>query len=48
MKLKSDSIKRYVILATGIVLCVMGILRDELTDIMQKAIFVCLECIGIG
>ena len=39
---------RYVILAAGILLCVLGILRGEPADIMQKAVIVCLECIGIG
>ena len=36
------------ILALGIVLLVLGIYRGEPTEILQKAILVCLECIGIG
>jgi len=37
-----------VILLLGFSLMILGILRGELHEIMQKAIFVCLECIGIG
>ena len=48
MKIKCNAIIRFIILFAGISLCVLGILRDELSDIMQKAIVVCLECIGIG
>ena len=47
MKVKHNII-RYVILVAGLVLCVLGILRDEPAFIMQKAAIVCLECIGIG
>jgi len=36
------------IFATGVVLMVYGIRRGELQMIMQKAVVVCLECIGIG
>ena len=36
------------ILALGVVLAAMGIWRGELYDILQKAIVICLRCIGIG
>ena len=36
------------LLSLGIILMVMGVYRNELTDIMQKAVVVCLSCIGIG
>ena len=36
------------ILALGIALAVLGIWRGELSEVWQKAITVCLECIGIG
>jgi hypothetical protein len=39
---------RLTIYTLGIALTVLGILRGELTEIMRKAVFVCLECIGIG
>jgi len=37
-----------VILSAGLVLMVLGIIRGEQQEILTKAIFVCLECIGIG
>jgi len=36
------------ILAAGAVMIIAGIKNGELAEIMQKAIFICLECIGIG
>ena len=35
-------------LMTGIVFLTIGIFENQLTDMMQKAIMICLECIGIG
>jgi len=32
----------------GVVMIVTGIKNDELIEIMQKAIIICLECIGFG
>jgi len=37
-----------VILLAGIIMMFFGIWRGELQMILQKAILVCLECIGIG
>ena len=37
-----------VILVAGIVMMFFGILRGEPQMIFQKAIRICLECIGIG
>ena len=37
-----------VVLLLGVVLVAVGISHGELTEIWQKAIIVCLECIGIG
>jgi len=36
------------ILLAGIVMMTFGILRGELQMILNKAVLVCLECIGIG
>ena len=36
----------YVLL--GIILLVIGIFHGQLSDMYQKAIMICLECIGIG
>lgn len=35
-------------LCVGIICLTIGIFENQLTDIMQKAIMICLECIGIG
>jgi len=39
---------RAAVLLIGAGLLVFGVLRGETTDILRKAVFVCLECIGIG
>lgn len=39
---------RGVILIAGIVLLVLGIFQNGPTDIRNKAIRICYECIGIG
>ena len=36
------------IFVTGAALMVLGALRGELSELLRKAIVVCLECIGIG
>lgn len=35
-------------LGTALVLLLLGLLRQEPLDILQKAVKLCLECIGIG
>ncbi|MDR2570659.1 MAG: hypothetical protein LBD23_10250 [Oscillospiraceae bacterium] len=37
-----------VILCVGVCMMIFSILRGELQEIFNKAIVVCLECIGIG
>ncbi len=32
----------------GVICLTIGIFENQLTDIMKKAIIICLECIGIG
>lgn len=32
----------------GIIFLVIGIFHGQLSDMYQKAIMICLECIGIG
>jgi hypothetical protein len=39
---------RFVLLVSGVALMAVGIMRGELTEILNKAVVVCLECIGIG
>lgn len=37
-----------VVLLLAVVLIVVGLMRDETSFIMRRAINICLECIGIG
>jgi len=39
---------RYLLLLMSFVLIVLGIYRGEAGEVLQKAINICLECIGIG
>lgn len=32
----------------GILFCILGYRDGQFTDIMKKAVMICLECIGIG
>lgn len=37
-----------VLLIGGVMLIAAGILSGELPVLLRKAVFICLECIGIG
>lgn len=39
---------KYLLLLMSFVLIAMGIYRGEAVEVLQKAINICLECIGIG
>lgn len=39
---------KYVILAVAVVLIAAGVMRQETQVVLQKAVRICLECIGIG
>ena len=36
------------LLPLGIIMIAIGIIQDGYNDVLQKAIRICLECIGIG
>lgn len=40
--------KSWLVLALSLVFIVLGASRGELVTVFQKAIRICLECIGIG
>ncbi|NLG04506.1 MAG: hypothetical protein GX567_11870 [Clostridia bacterium] len=48
MEKKSMVILRYGLLLAAFALVVAGIARGENITVMQKAINICMECIGIG
>lgn len=37
-----------VLAALGLMLMVLGIYRGEMSVVLEKAINICMECIGIG
>ena len=41
-------IVRGVLLAAGLFFLIFGLLNEGFRDVMNKAVVVCLECIGIG
>jgi len=42
------SILQLLLLFTGSVLLVLGLIHGEALEVLKKAILVCMECIGIG
>lgn len=36
------------VLGVGVLLVVLGVIDGQYADVFRKAIFVCMECIGIG
>jgi len=47
-RMSRESFIQITILAIGIVMMAVGLYRGEALEILRKAIFVCMECIGIG
>lgn len=37
-----------IIIIAAVAMVVFGVYRNEVTDVFNKAIRICLECIGIG
>ena len=48
MKLKTKRILRLCCILAGAACICVGIRRGECTVILQKAVKICLECIGLG
>lgn len=48
MKSKSVLLARYGLLGLAAALIAVGLLKQEHLEVMQKAVKICLECIGIG
>ncbi|SHJ02246.1 CD1871A family CXXC motif-containing protein [Lutispora thermophila] len=39
---------KYLLLLMSFALIAMGVYRGEVAEVLQKAINICLECMGIG
>ena len=39
---------RFAALAVALLFLCVGVLKEEYLEVMQKAVRICLECIGIG
>ena len=48
MKNNSVLFTRYGLLGLAVLLIAAGLLKQEHLEVMQKAVKICLECIGIG
>ena len=46
--MKKRSIISLALLAAGLAFIVIGAVRGEANVVMQKAIMICMECIGLG
>ncbi len=46
--MKKRSIVSLAIAAVGLTFIVIGVVRGEAGAVMQKAVMICMECIGLG
>ncbi len=46
--MKSRKVPQLIIAVVGIAFIITGLYNGGFNDVMQKAIRICLECIGIG
>ncbi|MCT4631944.1 MAG: CD1871A family CXXC motif-containing protein [Firmicutes bacterium] len=42
------NIVRFIVLLTSFVFIAFGMIREEHLLVLQKAVAICLECIGVG
>ncbi|MBP5160088.1 MAG: hypothetical protein ILP10_07285 [Lachnospiraceae bacterium] len=47
-KEKKTVLLTFVLLALALILIAVGIWRDEIRTVIDKAVRICMECIGIG
>lgn len=48
MKGKGIQALRIVLAAAGIGLVLLGFATGQVQDVLRKAVYICLECVGIG
>ncbi|MCI8836366.1 MAG: hypothetical protein HFH24_13575 [Ruminococcus sp.] len=48
MNTKTITRIRFGLLAAAILFVIIGLLKQEHFEVLQKAVKICLECIGIG
>ncbi len=48
MKMRKIHPVFWISISLGILFMALGIWRDEVMVIYQKAIYICMECIGLG
>lgn len=46
--MKSEKATQVFLLAAGMIFFLVGIFRGEATAVLNKAIKLCMECVGIG
>lgn len=46
--LNNSSVVTVLVMALGLAFIITGIWRHEFTIVLEKAINICLECVGIG
>ena len=48
MEAKRRTQLRLAVLMAGVAFLAAGLIRGEFSDVLEKAMRICLECIGIG
>ena len=48
MRIQKKGAIRILLLVSGSLMLIYGIFRNEVTYVFNKAVKICLECIGIG
>ena len=47
-KREIPSFVTYILIVVAVISCIFGIYRDETQTVLNKAINICMECIGLG